>query len=130
MKSDSGLLVSRTEGEVEFWHMTFQEYLAALESSRHCTTTSGKGSARICMMRPPERKVVLLLAGCERRGGIRVARRMITRILETGVDTISTGRAVTLVGRILRDIAPDGGDPSQGTRYDELLRDAFDLRAG
>jgi predicted NACHT family NTPase len=27
----SGLLVSRTEGEVEFWHLTFQEYLAALE---------------------------------------------------------------------------------------------------
>lgn len=27
----SGLLVSRTEGEVEFWHLSFQEYLAALE---------------------------------------------------------------------------------------------------
>ena len=26
----SGIVVSRTEGEVEFWHLTFQEYLAAL----------------------------------------------------------------------------------------------------
>ena len=36
----SGIVVSRTEGELEFWHLTFQEYLAALGLS--CATTTGR----------------------------------------------------------------------------------------
>ncbi len=68
----SGVLVSRTEGEVEFWHLTFQEYLAALELSQ-----AEDGWTRVAQHLYDDRwaEVILLLAGCERRqGGVRAAR--------------------------------------------------------
>lgn len=117
----SGLLVSRTEGEVEFWHLSFQEYLAALELA-----TGGESwdalseDDRLHDDRWSE--VVLLLAGCIRRlGGQRAARRFIEKILGTGTDLVSRARAVGLVGRVLADIKPYGGDPSMGTDYPEML---------
>jgi formylglycine-generating enzyme required for sulfatase activity len=120
---NSGLLVSRTEGEVEFWHLTFQEYLAALELSPLGDDAWRRLEPHLHDDRWGE--VVLLLAGCERRGGVREARRMIVRVLDTGSDEISAARAVGLVGRILRDIAPYGGDAAQGTRYREMLRESM-----
>lgn len=39
------------------------------------------------------------------------------RILSTGTDRVSRARAVGLVGRILTDVLPYGGDPSRGTDY-------------
>ena len=122
----SGLLVSRTEGEVEFWHLTFQEYLAALELSQQGENGWSQVSKHLHQDRWSE--VVLLLAGCERRqGGLRAARRMIQRILDTGTDTISRARAVGLVGRILRDIRAYGGEPEQGTTYEAALRETLSI---
>ncbi len=115
----SGLLVSRTEGEVEFWHLTFQEYLAALELAMGGEYWEGI-EKRIHDDRWGE--VVLLLGGCLRRaGGLRAARKFVEKILGTGTDRVSRARAVGLVGRILRDIAPYGGDPAAGTGYSEAL---------
>lgn len=113
----SGLLVSRTEGEVEFWHLSFQEYLAALElasSGDYWEVLSEVG--RLHDDRWSE--VVLLLAGCVRRlGGARSASRLIQRILGTGTDRVSRARAVGLVGRVLADIEPYGADSAIGTEY-------------
>jgi formylglycine-generating enzyme required for sulfatase activity len=121
----SGLLVSRTEGEVEFWHLSFQEYLAALElatSGEYWEVLSKAG--RLHDDRWSE--VVLLLAGCLRRlGGQRAARRLIERILATGVDRVSQARAVGLIGRILADVEPYGGDPAVGTGYPQALRETL-----
>lgn len=117
----SGLLVSRTEGEVEFWHLSFQEYLAALELATgggYWEVLSEGG--RLHDDRWSE--VVLLLAGCLRRlGGLRAASRLIKRILATGTDRVSRARAVGLVGRVLADVKPYGGDPSVGTEYPAAL---------
>ena len=123
----SGVLVSRTEGEVEFWHLTFQEYLAALELSQD----EGWWS-RLAPHLHDDRwsEVVLLLAGCRRhQGGLRAARRMIEQILSTGTDRVSRARAVGLVGRILRDIAPYGGDPGEGTAWRTMLADTLAIFA-
>jgi formylglycine-generating enzyme required for sulfatase activity len=116
----SGVLVSRTAGEVEFWHLTFQEYLAGLELSQ---AEDGWSRAACHLYEDRWVEVILLLAGCERRqGGVRAARRMIERILNTGTDTVSKARAIGLVGRILRDIRAYGGEPEQGTTYADDLR--------
>ena len=121
----SGLLVSRTEGEVELWHLSFQEYLAALElaaGADYWEILSEDG--RIHDDRWSE--VVLLLAGCLRRlGGLRAARRLIERVLATGADRVRQARAVGLVGRILVDVKPYGGDPSVGTGYPAALTETL-----
>ena len=117
----SGILVSRMEGEVEFWHLTFQEYLAALElaslsAPEYGPRIEGKLHA------PGWSELILLLGGCLRRVGIRRAAELIRSIL-AGDDSLNgTARAVGLVGRILHDIAPYGGDPAHNTGYDEALR--------
>lgn len=121
----SGLLVSRTEGEVEFWHLSFQEYLAALELATgggYWEVLSEAG--RLHDDRWSE--VVLLLAGCLRRiNGLRAAKRLIEKILTTGVDRVSRARAVGLVGRVLVDVLPYGGDPSTETGYRSMLEEAL-----
>ena len=121
----SGLLVSRSEGEVELWHLSFQEYLAALELATggdYWEVLSRDG--RLHDDRWSE--VVLLLAGCLRRQrGLRGGRRLIEKILATGTDEVSRARAVGLIGRVLADIQPYGGDPSVGTGYSEALQETL-----
>ena len=123
----SGLLVSRTVGEVEFSILGFQEYLAALELS----SLRDEGWKRLRPHLHDDRwsEVVLLVAGCERRQGLREARRMVERVLATGAsapppDTdalTARARAVALAGRIVRDIRPYGGDPAADTDFAKQL---------
>ncbi len=117
----SGLLVSREEGELEFWHLTFQEYLAALDLAM-----GGDYWDEIEDHLFDDRwnEVVLLLGGCLRRNnGVRGARRYLEKILATAApDNLPTqARAIGLAGRVLRDLKPYGGDPSEGTRFEEML---------
>jgi len=117
----SGLLVSRSEGEVEFWHLSFQEYLAALELATnpdYWEVLSDDG--RLHDDRWNE--VVLLFAGCLRHlSGGRATTRFIQKVLATGTDRVSRARAVGLIGRVLVDVLPYGSDPSLGTGYGEAL---------
>jgi formylglycine-generating enzyme required for sulfatase activity len=115
----SGILVGRTVGEVEFWHLTFQEYLAAKELSRR-DQYKDRLPAHVFDERWWE--VVLLLAGCLRRQGQEEAAALIRWILERSSGLAGQARAVGLIGRILRDIGTYGGDPAHGTGYDEALR--------
>jgi formylglycine-generating enzyme required for sulfatase activity len=118
----SGLLVARTEG-LEFWHLTFQEYLCALAFS----PLNDKRWERLRPHLDDDRwnEVLLLLAGCERRNGLEEARELISRVLSTGSDLVSNARAVALVSRMLRDLAPSGGDASHGTGYEQRLGEAL-----
>ncbi len=138
----SGILVSRLEGEVEFWHPTFAEYLAAL----------GLAWDRDCWerLRPhvfDERwsEVVLLVAGCLRQRGLQPAADFIRSVLGSDAGArprswwarlrgllaldraalTARARAVGLIGRVLRDILPAGGDPAAETGYAEALREVL-----
>lgn len=119
----SGIVVSRTEGEVEFWHLTFQEYLAALGLSVRDDYWSAIES-RLQDDRWAE--LLLLLAGCRRRLGLQAASKLITQIVASAGGTLpGKARVVGLIGRIVRDIAPYGGDPAEGTGYPALLREVL-----
>ncbi|MFK8015916.1 MAG: SUMF1/EgtB/PvdO family nonheme iron enzyme [Gammaproteobacteria bacterium] len=120
----SGVLVSRTQGEVEFWHLMFQEYLAALALNRDedwWTTIE----PRLADDRWAE--VILLLASCRRRDGKKRARTMIERVLATGKDRASSAFAVAQCSRMLRDIAPYGGDVAANTLYQSMLDDTLGI---
>jgi formylglycine-generating enzyme required for sulfatase activity len=118
----SGILMSRTTGEVEFWHPTFGEYLAA-------EAFAGTGDAWSAIAEhvfdPRWNEVVLLLAGCLRLLGPRLATTFIQRVLASDTSLPGRARAVGLVGRILRDLRPYGGDASQGTEYAGALREVL-----
>lgn len=120
----SGILVSRVEGEVEFRHPTFGEYLAAL-----ALLWEPDQWERIRGRLYEERwsEVVLLLAGCLRSGGLRPASAFIRKILDMDATLSGRARAVGLVGRILRDILPAGGDPAYGTGYDEARQQVLTI---
>ena len=119
----SGIVVSRTEGEVEFWHLTFQEYLAALGLSVRDDYWSVIES-RLHDDRWAE--LLLLLAGCRRRLGLHPASTLVTRIVASaGGGLPGKARVVGLIGRIIRDIKPYGGDPAEGTEYPALLREVL-----
>ncbi len=124
---ESGIVVSHTEGEVEFWHLSFQEYLAARElktDGQYWDVLSKDG--RLYDDRWSE--VVLLLAGCLcHLDGRRATRRLLEKILATGTDRVSEARAVGLVGRILVDLKPYGGDPAAGTAYSTALENAITI---
>lgn len=49
------------------------------------------------------------------------------RILATGTDRVSRARAVGLVGRVLVDVKPYGGDPSVGTEYSAALEETLTI---
>ncbi len=119
----SGLLVSQTAGEVEFWHLTFQEYLAALELA---STGDWRELPEETLFADQWNEVILLLGGCLRqKNGVRAAKKLIQKVLVTGRDLPTKARAVGLAGRILRDLRPYGGDPAAGTEYAALLRETL-----
>ncbi len=119
----SGLLVSQTAGEVEFWHLTFQEYLAALELA---STGDWRELPEEKLFADQWSEVILLLGGCLRqKNGVRAAKKLIQKVLATGHDQPTKARAVGLAGRILRDLRPYGGDPAAGTEFGPLLQEAL-----
>ena len=126
----SGLLVSRTEGEIEFWHLSFEEHLAASQLVALQLATGEDYWSRIERHLHDDRwsEVLLLLASSlHRRGGARASKRLVEKILATGTDPASRARAVGLVGRLLRDLRPYGGDPAAGTAYEAALTETLAL---
>ncbi len=114
----SGLLVSRAEGEIEFWHLSFEEYLAAVQlvALQLAVGEASWTHVRDHLYDDRWSEVILLLASAlHRSGGPRAPKRLIEKILATGGDPAGQARAVGLVGRILRDLRFYGGDPAAGT---------------
>ena len=121
----SGLLVSRTEGEVEFWHITFQEYLAAREITELDNTWE-----RLAPHLPDDRwnEVVLLTAGCLRgKNGRRAARRYVNQIVGTGESIIEEARSIGLAYRVLCDLRPYGGNIAQRTNFEDVLKEVMSI---
>jgi formylglycine-generating enzyme required for sulfatase activity len=103
---DSGILVSRGD-TLRFWHLTFQEYLAAAAlASRdadrpHLLFDEGK------LYRPEWRETVLLLAGILCGQGTERIDEFLKGILDGPGDDAplaERARAVGLIGRILLDL--------------------------
>jgi len=120
---DSGIIVSRGS-EVRFWHLTFQEYLAARAiaglpdtAQYELLLTGGR------LYRPEWREVVLLLAGVLIRQGRGKVDGLFSAVLDRlgGKPPLAEqARCTGLLGAMVRDLTPLGYQPAD-PRYREVL---------
>ncbi|ETW97617.1 MAG: hypothetical protein ETSY1_21955 [Candidatus Entotheonella factor] len=114
----SGILVSRVEGELEFWQPVFQEYLAALELS---TQDDYWKIIEPQLFDDTWDEITVMLGGCRRRLGIKAASELIQKILDVNYSLNSKVRSIGIIGRIIQDIRPYGGNPTRDTGYEQTL---------
>ncbi len=126
---DSGIFVSRG-GELRFWHLTLQEYLAA----RTIAGLTDASQFQVLfqderLYRPEWREAMLLLAGTLIGGGSeRVDGLFAAMLRRVGVEAelAEKARCVGLVGAMLSDLRPYSYN-LPGTRYEELLAEVLGI---
>jgi hypothetical protein len=121
--ADSGIVVSRG-GELQFWHLTFQEYLAAVaiagkpdQEQLRLLFEDGK------VYRPEWRETVLLLAGVLRvKQGKAKVDSVVAAILDrAGSKLADQARAADLLAAIVNDLKPFDYQPPDPARYQALM---------
>ena len=122
-QADSGIVVSRGR-EIAYWHLTFQEYLAALEIAGWEDADQFElllgGAARI--YRPEWRETVLLYGGLLHNMGPRKVDALLRRVLDRmgGQPSLADrAKCVGLIGALLPDLVRY---TVADRRYDESLR--------
>ncbi|MBK5290283.1 MAG: SUMF1/EgtB/PvdO family nonheme iron enzyme [Acidobacteriia bacterium] len=120
--TDSGIIVSRG-GQIEFWHLTFQEYLAAL-------AINGRGEAeqiKLLLERDEKiylvewREVALLLAGILGKQGKEKVDWLVSEMLgRTPSELPKQARTAGLIGSMVRDLQPIAYEPKD-PGYAQLL---------
>ncbi len=125
---DSGIVVRRGH-ELRYWHLTFQEYLAAC-------ALAGKPDAAAVLLEPATdpliyrtewRETVLLLAGVLYLQGQDRTDALVTAVLDrlgTAPTRAAQARAAGLIGALVRDLAPFGYRPAD-PRYAQVLEAAL-----
>jgi len=129
-EQDSGILVRRGN-QLRFWHLTFQEYLAAqalagLADGERNTLLLGTGGAAVpAIYRSEWRETVLLLGGVLHEQGVDKVDGLVGAVLDgCGPDLADQARAAGLLGALVRDLDPfhyQPGDP----RYARCLTAAL-----
>jgi len=121
---DSGIIVSRA-GELRFWHLTFQEYLAARaiaglpDAAQHELLRAGRK-----LHRPEWREVMLLLGGIlgvkQGRGKVDGLFTAVLGLVGPRATLSEKARCAGLLGAILADLRPLAYEPTD-ERYRQIL---------
>ena len=125
---DSGIVVSRGR-EVRFWHLTFQEYLAARVLSADPARLIGERTAFL----PEQRETMLLLAGVLSDEGIGIQRvnDLASGLLGSVSPSLTEqAKCVGLLGAIERDLQPykyEVSDPRYAKAL-EAVQGIFDAK--
>ena len=129
-QADSGIVVSRGP-DIAYWHLTFQEYLAALEiagwedTAQHELLLGGEPEPRI--YKPEWRETALLYGGLLHNMGPRKVDALLRKVLDKmGKQPTLANRAkcVGLIGALLPDLV---GYTVSDKRYGESLRLVMDI---
>ncbi|MBL8236935.1 MAG: SUMF1/EgtB/PvdO family nonheme iron enzyme [Bryobacterales bacterium] len=130
-ESDSGIVVSRGE-DIAFWHLTFQEYLAALEiagledADQHALLLGDDAK----IYRPEWRETVLLYGGLLYKAGPAKVNAFLRNVLDGMGERPTLARraqCVGFIGALLQDLA---GYEVADLRYAESLRLVMDIFDG
>ncbi|MCX5645979.1 MAG: SUMF1/EgtB/PvdO family nonheme iron enzyme [Phycisphaerae bacterium] len=123
---DSGIVIRRGD-DIRFWHLTFQEFLAA-----RAIAARPEQEAKTILLTPPDgpklylpswREVVLLLAGVLHKQGHRKVDAFVSAVLEGACDSgtlAGQARCAGLLGAAVRDLTAVGYRPAD-PRYQQLL---------
>jgi hypothetical protein len=124
---DSGIIVKR--GDLQFWHLTFHEYLAAQAIAGQMESEQAKLLFRHGRIYEPEwREVALLLAGilAVKQGRAKVE-GLVSAILKRSGDELSDrARTAGLLGAMVKDLRPLDYSPSDA-RYADLMEDVLGI---
>jgi formylglycine-generating enzyme required for sulfatase activity len=129
---DSGIIVER-ELRLEFWHLSFQEYLAAYEIGGLTEEALQKllfDDDRV--YRPEWREVMLLLAGVLHKQGKSRINYIIDEIIARGPQEGNEktlpelAKEVALLGGIVNDLSPYKFEPSN-IRYKEIVQSVMGI---
>lgn len=119
---DSGIVVGRGEHDIRFWHLTFQEYLAARAlAGRDDRRRKLLGQAQL--YQPEWREVALLLAGVLYHQDPERVDGMITAVLDRlgkRPSLADQAHCVGLLGACVRDLTPVHYQPAD-VRYKQAL---------
>ncbi len=124
-ETDSGIIVKRGD-DVRFWHLTFQEYLAARAlAAKDVQRKTLLGAEK--PYEPQWREVVLLLGGILCHQGTERVDSMFEMVLDRighKAPLKDKARCAGLLGAVLRDLSPVGYHP-QDKRYSQILKDVM-----
>lgn len=126
-ETDTGVLVRRGEGDLEFWHLSFQEYLAAEEIAGKTDHPEKGWWSKIenCLDKPEWREVIIFVPLCLNRLGSERVDLFFERLAESckDGDLQSKARRVALGGTILRDLSLTGYKPINVPQWTKILDD-------
>lgn len=126
-ETDTGVLVRRGEGDMEFWHLSFQEYLAAEEIAGK-TDHPDKGwwsKIRNYLDESEWREVIIFVPLCLNRLGSERVDLFFERLAEScqNSDLQTKARRVALGGTIIRDLSLTGYKPVNVPEWTKMLDD-------
>jgi formylglycine-generating enzyme required for sulfatase activity len=124
---DSGIVVA-LGSNVRFWHLQFQEYLAAraIAAQPEAAQRALLGGADSKWYRAEWREVILLLAGALHKQGEAKVTAFVQQVLDSvpshtkSPSLADEARCAGLLGAVFHDLKPAGYQPNE-PRYDQLL---------
>ncbi len=129
---DSGIIVERGN-RLEFWHLSFQEYLAACEVGGMLEENQKKLLFEKDRIYSSEwHELVLLLGGVLYKQGLDKINFLIDAIIERAPQDVSpknlteTAKTVALLGGIVNDLAPFDFKPAD-PRYEKIVRSVMGI---
>jgi hypothetical protein len=120
---DSGILAPAGQTELRFWHLSFQEYLAAREIARLSEAEQNDRVVKSGRLYQGEwRETMRLLGGVLKQQGVAKIEGLFVAILGNRTGTLG-GEACCagLLGSMMRDLSGMGYEP-QAPEYRQVLR--------
>ncbi len=126
---DSGI-ISAVGSDLKFWHLSFQEYLAAREMASFSDEQLLLRAVKSPKLYYPEwREMLRLLGGILKQQGVQKVDGFFNAVLETlpaDADLAARTRCAALLSSMMRDLKPMGYQPSDA-RFDGAIRSVMGI---
>lgn len=126
-ETETGILVRRGVGDLAFWHLSFQEYLAAKEIAGKTDNeeTGWWSILRKNLNKTEWREVICLVPACLNRLGSERVNLFLDRLSQqySNADLSGKAKGVGLGGCILKDLQAYGYEPREVPSWAKILKE-------